>query len=294
VVKETEILPELGLWENQFTTIGFDSKPWGDTGHNREDSQRAVVKAFQQVLEDEGQPEQFIGYMLPKKRKAEEDLEKELEAAVDETEGLDKAMEETEDYDWIRNYSFQHEGEAGEQTLILLETDTGECTFVLVKSRLAVHRIAQIKKELDRQYHPSRVDLTRRPFRTLERNARGRRKREGLGVPYESEPDSEPEPEPEAPMIEDEDEDVMAIEGEEKSMGEDEDISGDEAGPGGEPRAKKAKTKSAFDSDDEEGAAALIEKDGGSVEEAGEPNAEPVALVAAEDLAAGGSAEGEP
>ena len=257
VVKETELLPNLDFWASQCTTIGFDSNAWRESGHSREDSQRAVVKAFQQVLEDDGRPEQFIGYMLPKKRKAEDDLEAELALAVQD-EDEEKPKEEKEEFDWIRNYSFQHEGEEGEQTLILIETDMGECTFVLVKSRLALHRVAQIKENLAKQYHPSRVDLTRRPFRTHERNARGRRKREGLGIPYESEPDSEPEPEPEAPMIEDEDEDVLAMEGDgEGGGGEEEDaISGDEAAPpveGEEAKVEPSAASRAFNEEESDG-----------------------------------------
>jgi hypothetical protein len=210
------------MWENQYTTIGFDDDAYSATGHTQEEANsKAVIKAFEQLLDEDGKPEQFVGYMLPKKRKRDPD-------SLDEEE--EEAPKDQEDYDWVRNYSFQHEGDADEQHLILCENGAGDVIFVVVKSKLAVHRIAQIKENLANQFKPSRVDITRRPFRSTERNARGRRKREGLSFEYSSEPDSEPEPEPEpepeAPMIEDpEDEDGV------KAAAVEDDISGDEAKP---------------------------------------------------------------
>jgi len=104
--------------------------------------------------------------------------------------------------------------------MILIEA-ADKVSFIMVKTKLAVHRIAQIKELAANQYKPSRVDINRRGFNTAERNARGRRKRDDLAIPYASEPDSEPEPEPED-IIQDEPEPEAIIQDkpEDDAMGE--------------------------------------------------------------------------
>merc|ERR1712100_374363 len=99
-VKILEVLPNMEMWANSYTGIGFDDNAHSFTGHTKEEASKAIIKAFSQVLEDGMEPEQFVGYMLPKKRKIEED-------ALEEPE----EEEEPSEYDWIRNYSFQKEGE---------------------------------------------------------------------------------------------------------------------------------------------------------------------------------------
>merc|ERR1712072_522872 len=90
--------------------------------------------------------------------------------------------------------------ESGERNIILVEDPTHDSIkYVVLKSRLAVHRITDWKDS--NQYKPSRVDVTRRGLKSYERNARGRRKRAELLIEYESEEEL-PEPEPE-PIVED-------------------------------------------------------------------------------------------
>lgn len=185
--KVLPVLPFSDFWSNQYTAITFDDNQYSASGHTKADSRQGILKAAKNKMPN-GEEQKFIGYMLPSKRKrAEADTTKPTEAVESE-----EAVDPTEDtgiseFDWVRNYTFNHEDQEGEKTIILVENETNNVLYyVMQKSKLALHRVTHTN-----QYKPSRVDVSRREFKSHERNARGRRKREGLKIDYETEPEEE-------------------------------------------------------------------------------------------------------
>jgi len=179
-VKILPVLPAMDLWSNQYTAIMFDDDAYSASGHTKAEAQKALMKGFRQSLEEGVAASQFLGYMLPTKRKRE-----------DNTEDPEADGEPSGDYDWIRTYSFTSEPD--ERHIIIMESEaSATLPFVMCQNKLNMHRVVQMQTHAA-AYHPSEVHVKKRRLRAHERNARGRRKRTTLDEEYETEPDSEPE-----------------------------------------------------------------------------------------------------
>lgn len=239
VAKVVPLVPDLDMWDNQYTMVNFDDDAYSATGHTKDEARFAIMKAYRQAIEESVAPQQFVGYMLPKKRKHDD--------ITPEEEAIPGAGE----YNWVRNYSFQHEGDPSEKNIILdAPRDGNVFKYVLLRSKLAIHRV----KQFQNQFMPSRVDVERRSLRSFERNARGRRKRDEIQLEFDTEPDSEPE----APVIP---EATEAAEGEEGAGKEEDDaaISGDEKADEGDKPEGEGDTPVEEDGNADEGNADATE-----------------------------------